>query len=514
MSKNLVKILSICAISILLLLTVVGISLCCTETGKCTLTIEECGVAGQYASSDIKIRVEGEDQEGTTIRLKKNTDVSVVFSGEGYVFKGWFTGKGDEIKPEDKAISSNPAYSFTLRGDTTLTAVRDVIKYTITYSGFLDDGKTSVGTQISNLSQTGVEYGAPLATLSSSNAVVHEGWIYGTGAEIYTKATFAETQVEIKPIWSNQMVITYMADEEIIAINTVSETQATSYVLPNATSDIVKENLTAGYEFNGWKNSAGNTVSSITFDKNGIVLYLKEKLITYTLNVKFHAVSEDASKNTTITYNAENGFSLCEYAGEDARFFYVFKGLALGDTTYEVKQDDYVSGSERLSDVVKNQTSKTLNVTAVWECQFPAIYFNYIAYADYVYAPGEEVGGWTIYGDKAGKSSLIQGDDMPVFFEDSNEEDCYCLEDNFYDLIIGSYEKLYAKDESGKKYNVKFAGTVTLIVNNGPQVIYNTSEQGITFVRMIDSTEKYFSKTSSTEITVAFKFEKLDTTIA
>ena len=508
MSKNLVKILSICAMSILLLLTIVGICLCVTEPVMCSLNIEEGGITGLYAESGLAIRVEDEDKEGTSIKVKKNSEVTVVFSGEGYDFAGWFNGRADEIKDDARAVSFDKAYSFTVRGNTTLTAVRNVIKYTVTYAGFLDNGTTSVGEQIDELEQT-IEYGAPLETLSSASGGNHEGWYVSSGssadAQVFTTATFSQKEVEVKPKWSNQMLITYMMGDKVIATNAITEANVSKYNLLDANSTAVKNNVTPGYKFAGWVDGSNKAVTSITFNKNGVTLYLKESLITYTLNVKYNAVSSENA--STIKYDAKNGFTA--YSLKDSRSYYIFKGFDYKGTTYLVSENDYVAGANKLSDVVKAQTSTSINITAVWECEFAGFHFNFRGYSEYVFTEGEDADRWAVYGTKnSAKVSLVE-EDVPVYFEDDNHEVSYDLTEKVFGVAFGAYSNFYVKSEIQGNYNVKLGSKVLVVAKNNREVEFNINGADITFLQILGGLETTYGNLEGIEeITIKFEFVK------
>ena len=99
MSKLLIKILSICALVVLLPLVVVGASLSVTEAVGCSLTVAFAGDEGSAdkqgknpLTSNVIIKVDGKVQEENTIKVAKYSEVTVIYSGEGYNFKGWQKG--------------------------------------------------------------------------------------------------------------------------------------------------------------------------------------------------------------------------------------------------------------------------------------------------------------------------------------------------------------------------------------------------------------------------------------
>ncbi len=458
MSKNLVKILSACAIAILAILTIVGVALCVTEPVACTFAIEESGENGQYATSNLAIRVEGNDVEGVSIKVKKHSEITVVFTGEGYDFKGWFNGKADEIDADDEAVSADASYTFTLRGNTTLTAIRDVIKYDITYAGMMDDGTTTVEAsgQIAELEQT-VEYGATLESLASVSGADFGGWyaVSAEGASVDATGTrvanFVEKEVELHPVWSNQMLVTYYKGTTAIAYARLSEEAVNGYTLLDGEADEVKNNTTAGKRFVGWTDITGATpITSVVYDINGLSLYLKEETIVYTLSVKYNGVTEENS--SSITYDIDNGFSA--YSLENSREFYTFKGFEANGVVYNKTANGYVSATgANLSDDIIAGTVTAL--TAVWECEYAPIMLNIEAYA-YFDDPVYGYGPTSVFGTKGGNVGVeVKEEFLSINFEDKAEADYYDITDNVFETFVGQYSNLYTLygDDDTKQVN-------------------------------------------------------------
>ncbi len=509
MSKHLVKILCICALAILLPLTIVGVALMVTEPVACTLTIEESGKNGTYATSDVLIRVEGEEVEGKSVKVKKHSEITVVFSGEGYDFEGWFTGKADELKDGDTAVSNDNSYKFILRGDTNLTAVRNVIEYQITYSGFLDDGTTPVSDIIAETQQV-VEYGETLESIEPVYDSIWGGWyvaasqgetIDATGTKI---ANFPQKEVELKPVWSNQMIVKYMKGAEQVAIARVSEEDVLSYSLLDGESELVKAKLTKGYAFAGWADIDGKDVASINFDVNGIELYLKEQIIDYSLKVKYNAVATD--NESTIMYNVDSGFANYEF--ENSRTFYTFKGLELDGTLYSKSGQDYVSATGlTLGDVIISGEATSVDVTAVWECEYTNYYISFKALCYYERTEGEGANNWPMYATKNGVAdSKIEEIDYPVNFEDKEGEYYFDIEDNAFDFLFKDYENDYHV-YGGQ--NVAFANKIEVKTSRDIQVysLSGVPSDQLSFRKILGAAHDAFEGfVEGEEITIRFIF--------
>ncbi|MBE7074341.1 MAG: hypothetical protein E7379_04565 [Clostridiales bacterium] len=204
MSKRLVKIMLICTVAILLPLAVVAVAITATQAKGVSVAVEETGkdatISG--ATSEVSIYVKNQKQDETTVSIRKNSKVTVVFTGKGYVFEGWFEGSADEINDQDKAVSKSKSYEFSAKNSTVLTAVRNVQKYNITFSGENADGSTVVLQALN-----GVEYNTALPILPNSDSKMFAGWTVKDADDVITSfyATFeVETQnadLELVPVW-------------------------------------------------------------------------------------------------------------------------------------------------------------------------------------------------------------------------------------------------------------------------------------------------------------------------
>ncbi len=212
MSKYLVKILSICALVVLLAVTIVGSAICVTEAVGCTLTVvnasEIVEEEGVDAESNVAIFVDGKKQEKNSIHLSKYTEVEVVYTGveNGYKFEGWYEGNYDLSK--DKKVSDKTSYKFEVKKNTKLSAVANLRRIPVTFEGEEADGspvKTESGEYY---------YGQELPKLSNSEDKYFQGWKVATeeempSAQIFNYATFLQDSVVLVPAWGNQEYLDY-----------------------------------------------------------------------------------------------------------------------------------------------------------------------------------------------------------------------------------------------------------------------------------------------------------------
>lgn len=267
------------------------------------------------------------------------------------------------------------------------------------------------------------------------------------------------------------------------------------------------------YTFEGWFRGKADEVTledtAVSFDKSysfilrgNTTLTAIRNYLTYTLNVKYNAVSDE--KASTITYNAVDGFSTYEYSAENARPYYTFKGLSAGNVTYLASEGDYVSAEgAKLSDKIKSGEVANY-VTAVWECDFSNIYVNLIA------AEKEQGSAklWDVYGSKNGSDDqVIEVFDLPVFFEDVDGEDYYDLQDNIYYLLMNQYENVHLYDNDLNAYEAVYTGVAYVSVDDVEVGRLEVSAQNMRFISLVDCTDNE-SFDGITEISITFIFEK------
>ena len=209
MSKYLVKILSICALVVLLAVTIVGSAICVTEAVGCTLTVANASEVIDGVDSSVAIYIDGEKQEKNSIHLSKYTEVEVVYTGveNGYDFEGWYEGNYDLKK--DKAASDKVSYKFEVKRNTKLTAVANLKRIAVTFEGFMADGETPVVIESGEY-----KFGQELPKLPSSESKYFLGWQIATedetpDAQVFNYAIFEQDKVTVKPIWGEQEYIDY-----------------------------------------------------------------------------------------------------------------------------------------------------------------------------------------------------------------------------------------------------------------------------------------------------------------
>ena len=306
MSKQLAKLLSICALVVLLPFIVIGTALTFTEAVAVTLSIAQTGLDGTYTSArEVGIFIDGQKQ-ADTIEVKKNKTVELSFQGEGYYFYGWYEGEAgsiDKTKSEGK-ISSEEKINYVVSSNKTVTAVRDVQKYDITYEGTNFDG-----TALTTTSQEGVEYGARLPELDGGTQLFR-GWkLKGTNDEPLFVAQFeadeAVESVVLEPVWKTDFSFpVYFNINDESASNTVSLTY-------NVTSGVISySNTRENFTFAGLKVEGVDQVFSEYTTQNGYSDYKTKsgdsmyETLKYNPTAKVYAVWESIYSPFIFNYQA------------------------------------------------------------------------------------------------------------------------------------------------------------------------------------------------------------------
>lgn len=408
MSKHLMKILSICAMVILLPLIIVGAALCITEAIPVTLTIYQGGNEGDIsiyendaslapsAKISIFLRddtnsnwIEQIDEEGypaTQVSVQKNDEIKVVFSDSvGYDFQGWYKGSPTEYNENSTARETKTEYTFFIRGNTSLTAIRNVMTYTVQYTGLYNDGTNIADDENLVLSET-VQYNEPLLTLSPKltddqtpeNSAQFRGWVVeGSTGEVVTRANFASSTLEgeaytLTAIWSNQATVIYW--------NSQNQRIATHYfTAENYSSDLLDWSdeystfLTRGYQFDSWVNGSGEEYKLPESFTEGVYnIYIKETPIVYSNTIEKSAID---NTQTTLTYDVANKFA---DGVPFEREYYTFLGISYNGNLYAYTVDntdpnniitDYVYNGSSLGDIIVENGSIE-GAYAVWQSNY------------------------------------------------------------------------------------------------------------------------------------------------
>ncbi len=408
MSKHLMKILSICAMVILLPLIIVGAALCITEAIPVTLTIYQGGNEGDIsiyendaslapsAKISIFLRddtnsswIEQIDEEGypvTQVSVQKNDEIKVVFSDSiGYDFQGWYKGSPTEYNENSTARETKTEYTFFIRGNTSLTAIRNVMTYTVQYTGLYNDG-TNIADDENLVLSANLQYNEPLLTLSPKltddqtpeNSAQFRGWVVeGSTGEVVTRANFASSTLEgeaytLTAIWTNQATVIYWnSQNQRIATNYFTAENYSNQLL--TWSEEYNTFLTRGYQFDSWVNESGEEYKLPESFTEGVYnIYIKETPIVYSNTIEKSAID---NTQTTLTYDVANKFA---DGVPFEREYYTFLGISYNGNLYAYTVDntdpnniitDYVYNGSSLGDIIVENGSVE-GAYAVWQSNY------------------------------------------------------------------------------------------------------------------------------------------------
>lgn len=386
MSKQLAKILTICALIVLLPFIIVGSALTFTEAVGVTLTIAQAGQNASQSgtSSEIGIYINDQKQENT-IEVRKNTTVTLSYSGEGYHFYGWYQGDASQINvAENEAkgrISTQTSFAYVVSGTGTVTAMRDVQKYNITYTGLNADGTTLAIT-----SQEGVEYNTALPVLDDKYVQIFLGWrIQGSQDVPSFKANFDATnaveEVVLEPVWKTDLTFTVNFN---VNDNSAENAVSLSY---NATNGLLSQYTKEreNYTFVGLKIQGSDKLYSNYTEANGVYDYYvagtQEKLSDALLANKsatVYAVWNSVYPTISFNYQALAWYE--DDIGEDYLAVYE-NGVAVKDLAYV----QYTFGDEtgiEIQDIVIDQLLddySTFKTSTGLDVQFANSVFVYVA---------------------------------------------------------------------------------------------------------------------------------------
>ena len=392
---------------ILLPLIIVGAALCITEAIPVTLTIYQGGNEGDTsiygdaslapsAKISIFLRddtnsswIEQIDEEGypaTQVSVQKNDEIKVVFSDSiGYDFQGWYKGSPTEYNENSTARETKTEYTFFIRGNTSLTAIRNVMTYTVQYTGLYNDGTNIADDENLVLSET-VQYNEPLLTLSPKltddqtpeNSAQFRGWVVeGSTGDVITRANFASSTLEgeaytLTAIWTNQATVIYWnSQNQRIATNYFTAENYSNQLL--TWSEEYNTFLTRGYQFDSWVNESGEEYKLPESFTEGVYnIYIKETPIVYSNTIEKSAID---NTQTTLTYDVANKFA---DGVPFEREYYRFSGISYNGNLYIYTVDDsdpnnvitdYVYNGSSLGDIIV-ENGGVEGAYAVWQSNY------------------------------------------------------------------------------------------------------------------------------------------------
>lgn len=285
MTKNLVKIITICVLAVIIPVAIIVTAICLSNAVTYSLTL---AIEGFENAGNITFRVNGQVYEDT-LRISRNKEVTVTVSATGYKFNGWYNGDVADVS-EETFIGDETSYVVKVSEDIKLTASFDIYEYVVTYDGNAENNET-------------LKYGDDLndgsfAVISEEDAkkgYTFDGWTLAGNSKVYDKAEFgvnrevsltSKTKVVKENISYN---ITYKnADGDVIGIG---DEVAYGENLNDGSFDenVDKEN---GKVFLGWK-FGDEVLTKAEFDVNQDVELVSVIGDLYESSYKFVIVNID-----------------------------------------------------------------------------------------------------------------------------------------------------------------------------------------------------------------------------
>jgi len=274
MSKQLIKILVICALVIICPLVIVGVALMSTEAVGCVLTVAYIGedsevdfggktnVISMIVDGKEKVILEGTNKKEAKITLTKKTEVTITYEGVGYNYVGWYKGTASEVSEEAHEQvnkEGEASYTFEINKNTALTVVRNIKKYNVSYSGKYDDNTTEI-----NETAKTYYYNEPLATpQAKSSKYTLAGWheydqvedIKGSTTKYANFTTSGDDPIVLQPTWERQYNFefygvadyNYNGNDGTFALKGTIDGKADQFVEELGTMMYFMENPTEGY---------------------------------------------------------------------------------------------------------------------------------------------------------------------------------------------------------------------------------------------------------------------------
>ncbi|MBQ9802885.1 MAG: hypothetical protein IJW51_07455 [Clostridia bacterium] len=151
----------------------------------------------------------------------------------------------------------------------------------------------------------------------------------------------------------------------------------------------------------------------------------------FTMNVKYHALSQETSQ---VSY-----YSGCGFGGYDVkREHYQFVGVEYKGKLYKYYEQINSYGALAADVIASGESS--IDVTAIWECEFEPACFGFGAIAEYQI--DGDIGNWSLIGEKDGQKEWVGVDFHVVKFQDEKTDFCIDANANAYEYCMGRYTNI------------------------------------------------------------------------
>ncbi len=433
MSRTLSKILVICALVVLIPLTMVGTAFAAyySVDAIVNITIYTINSADPGSTDALAaVRYNGQDITRNKFQISQSHLDSITLEARnvGYDFIGWFEGEEYTEEMNDQAkLGDGNKLTVKMENGKSYIAVFDVIKYTLSWQYTEDpDDNLSKGTIVSTDPDSGEQgpteyvYGQELKRLDESKATQYRidkngGWCLYQGNAAnknahYSRAEFKnefggdfaenERELTLTYDWIQKGMFTvnyykyedrFDTNKQAIATENIVKENASSYVYATEFASLMADGKVteaeAGYKWEGFKratNPNSYDLTDVTSDNfttddfvDSVDIYVGSTLINYTAQLSVEAGATYGGTEITFTVNdIENAqsklapfFDETKYTKE--YFFYEFSGIkvASGNVLTQGKVEDLKSALNTFIEEHPHE-EQTLEFTAVFETEY------------------------------------------------------------------------------------------------------------------------------------------------
>ena len=367
MSRTLSKILIICAMVVLFPLMIVGTAFAAyysIDAAVAVAVYTDKTSASNEAYAQVIYENKAQSEFEITNSHLQNIDLKAV--SNGYDFKGWFVGDVEAYTIASSSgdvafMSTDPEINVKMTDYEKLLAVFEIKDYSVRYSYKAQptDGSTvntTPETDDGDATLRTYYFGDILPTLTYEGGEYRFlGWqIVGDETEtIYTTASFNFNEdITLTAVWQeqNKITVTYHGLTEDVVLKTAEIYENQHYELDDvitvmeANSD--KVSVVDGYNYS-WQDSNGNIITEISGQTTNLDVYLREDVISYTINVNTNGAKFNGQENLSESFTVRDITALSTWTDEEKWLtdysFHKVTGLKFGEETYDLSSEDAIT---------------------------------------------------------------------------------------------------------------------------------------------------------------------------
>ncbi len=425
MSRTLSKILVICALVVILPLTIVGTAFAAyySVDAVVNITIQIVGETAAEGSTTALagVRYNGKDMEENFVVKRSHLDtVTLQAVGVGYDFLGWYEGTAEsdaeELIADGESIGEGSAeLTFDMKAEKSYVAVFQVVKYKVAWH-YVTTPDNGLDQDVQSVEPNGVAssttyvYGAELPTLSEDGVTGYYGhkngaWcMYNVDGGIDKTAHYARAEFNVAPEERENITLTYdWVKQGVVRVNyynyadrtnpsrvalAVDEvTKATANEYNYATSFAAKSiEAEAGYHWTTFHRYNGRDLATVEAEDlsksevgESVDIFVNRDYVTYKASITASEAAEEYTGANNIEFkvnevqNAQTLFA--DFFNEDkyekVYSFYELQGIKVGSGSL-IESTNANALSTALTSFInehKNETA-TLEFTASFRTEF------------------------------------------------------------------------------------------------------------------------------------------------